>query len=238
MKMLIDKKKCVSCGACLHYCPVGAIKFEKGVYYINQDVCVECGVCIRSNACKVGAIYQPELRWPRVLRSVFSDPLLVHPQTDVPGRGTEEVKTNDVTHRFKRGEFGVIVEVGRPGIGTYLEDVEKIAKALAVHNVEFEPKNPITYLIDTKTGEFKDPAVKKERVLSAIIEFKIRQEDFPKIAETLKEVSRKIDTVISVGIATTCNDSEIPLAIIKKTGLTPKINGKTNLGLGLAWSYK
>lgn len=236
--MLIDKKKCTNCGACLPYCPVGAIKFEKNVHYIDQDKCVECGVCIRSGACKVSAIYQPKLRWPRVLRSTFSDPLLVHPQTDVPGRGTEEVKTNDVTHRFKLGELGIIVEVGRPGIGTYLEDVEKIAKALAVHNVEFEPKNPVTYLIDTKTGEFKDPLVKKERVLSAIIEFKVKEENFPKIAETLKKVSEEINTVISVGVATVCKDSEIPLAIINEARLTPRINGKTNLGLGLAWSYK
>jgi len=236
--VLIDKKKCVNCGECLPYCPVGAIKFEKNVYYIDQNICVECGVCIRSGACKAGAIYQPELRWPRVLRPTFSDPLLVHPQTDVPGRGTEEVKTNDVTHRFKRGEFGLIIEVGRPGIGTYFEDVEKITKALAAHKVEFEPKNPVTYLIDTKTGEFKDPTVRKERVLSAIIEFKIKEEDFPKIAETLKAISKEINTVFSFGIATVCRDSEIPLAIIKKAGLKPRINGKTNLGLALAWSYK
>lgn len=199
---------------------------------------MECGVCIRSNVCKAEAIYQPKLYYPRVLRSVFSDPLIVHPQTDIPGRGTEEVKTNDVTHRFKLGELGIIVEVGRPGIGTCFEDVEKITKALATHNVEFEPKNPVTYLIDTETGEFKDPTVKKERVLSAIIEFKVKEGDLPKIADTLQDVSKKIDTVISVGIATVCKNSEIPLSIIKKAGLTSRVNGKTNLGLGLAWSYK
>jgi NAD-dependent dihydropyrimidine dehydrogenase PreA subunit len=236
--MLIDREKCTNCGACVFYCPVGAIKFQKSVYFIDQNLCVECGVCIRSNVCRAKAIYQPELRWPRILRALFSDPLTVHPQTDIPGRGTEEVKTNDVTHRFKLGELGIIIEVGRPGVGTYLEDVEKITKALAAHNVEFEPKNPITYLIDVETGEFKDPRVRRERVLSAIIEFKIKEKDFSKIAEILKNVSKEIDTVISVGVATVCRNTEIPISIFKESGFTPRINGKINLGLGLAWSYK
>lgn len=218
---------------------MGAIEFRKGIYYIDQEKCVECGVCLRSGVCKVDAIYQPKLRWPRVLRSAFSDPLAIHPETDIPGRGTEEVKTNDVTHRFRLGEVGICVELGRPGIATSFEDVEKVAMALAKHEVQFEPKNPVTFLIDTKTGRLKDTTVRKERVLSAIIELKTKQENLIDVIETIKRISEEIDTVMSVGVITICKNSEIPIkSLLEKAKVMPRINGKTNLGLALAWSYK
>jgi len=238
-KIKIDTEKCVVCGRCVPYCPVGAIIFEEDTVYINQEKCVECGVCFRSGACKVDALFQPKLSWPRVLRSLFSDPVAVHPETGIPGRGTEEMKTSDVTHRFKSGEVGIEVEVGRPGITASFEDVEKVAMALAKHNIEFEPENPVTFLIDTKTGRLKDGTVRKERVLSAIIELRIKQENLVEIIETLRRISEKIDTVMSVGVITICKDSEIPIkSLLEKIMAKPKINGKVNLGLALAWSYK
>lgn len=200
---------------------------------------MECGVCFRSGVCKFDAIYQPKLRWPRVLRSVFSDPLGVHPETDIPGRGTEEMKTSDVTHRFRLREVGIGVEMGRPGIATSFEDVEKVAMALAKHDVQFEPKNPVTFLMDPKTGRFKDAAVRKERVLSAIIELKTKQENLIDVIETLGLVSEEIDTVMSVEVITVCKNSEIPIkSLLEKARVEPRINGKVNLGLALAWSYK
>jgi NAD-dependent dihydropyrimidine dehydrogenase PreA subunit len=238
-KIKIDMEKCVVCERCVPYCPVEAIIIEDEAAYIDQEKCVECGVCLRSGACKVDALFQPELSWPRVLRSVFSDPLAVHPETDIPGRGTEEMKTNDVTHRFRSGEVGIGVEMGRPGIATSFEDVEKVAMALAKHDVRFEPKNPVTILMDTKTGRFKDTAVRKERVLSAIIELTTKQENLVDIIETLRQVSEEIDTVMSVEVATVCKDSEIPIkSLLEKARVEPRINGKVNLGLALAWSYK
>jgi len=44
-----------------------------------------------------------------------SIPMVTHESTAVHGRGTEEVKTNDVSHRIKKGEVGLVVEFGRPG---------------------------------------------------------------------------------------------------------------------------
>jgi hypothetical protein len=171
---------------------------------------------------------------------VFSDPLALHPETSIPGRGTEEMKTNDVTHRFRMGEVGIGVELGRPGLSTSFEDVEKVAMALAQHEVEFEPKNPVTVLMDKQTGKFKDNAVKKERVLSAIIELKSRRKDLPQIIKTLLKVSREIDTVMSIDLIDVCKrNGEISTgSILEKIKIDPAINGKVNLGLALAWSYK
>ena len=230
--MKIDQDACVRCQSCVIYCPVGAIKVSEDSVNIDQDSCLECGACLRSGACKFNAIYQPKLEWPRVLRGHFSDPLGVHPSTGISGRGTVEMKTNDVTGRFKDGEVGIAIEVGRPGIGTSFAEIEKLTVALA-KLVEFEPLNPLTTLIDVKSGKFKDPAVKKEKVLSAIIECKTKFDDGIKILKALKEKAKEVDTVFTVCAINRCRDYTIPFKKkLEDEGFEPRINGKTNVGLG------
>ena len=230
--MKIDKERCVRCRSCIIYCPVGAIKTRDEVVYINQDLCVECAACLKGGACRQDALYQPELGWPRILRAQFSDPLVSHPATDISGRGTAEMKTNDVTDRFLEGEVGFAIEMGRPGISTSFADVEKVAVALA-GKVEFEPLNPVTVLLDAKTGRFKDPRVRKERALSAIIECKTTEDKGIKVLNLLKEVSQEIDTVFSLCVINRCRGYKIPFKErMEEAGFRPKINGKTNVGLG------
>ncbi|MEG1751720.1 MAG: 4Fe-4S binding protein [Clostridia bacterium] len=53
--MMVDKKKCIGCGACIEICPVGAISFsDDGTALINEKKCVKCGSC--SVTCPVSAI--------------------------------------------------------------------------------------------------------------------------------------------------------------------------------------
>jgi ferredoxin len=260
----IDKTKCVGCGNCHAICPMGAISLDvDGKSVVNQDECVECSTCYRVlrnegyppwfvravrqvlsflhlqymakvDVCPTGALTPPELEWPRSLRAAFSDPSVVHSRTGVAGRGTEEIKTNDVTGRLREGEAGIVVELGRPGTGAHFRDVEKVAMALAPLEPVFEPYNPVTQLMeDPKNGKMKEEVL-DEKVLSAIIEVKTRLERIPNYLHTLEAVQGETDAVFSVGVASRClPDGSVPHERwVKEAGYTLSPNGKTNLGLG------
>jgi hypothetical protein len=218
----------------LPYCPVNTITLEEDVSEIDLDECVECGNCLRNADCPVDAIYQQELVWPRTVRSIMSDVLTIAVESGISGRGTEEMKTNEVTGRFKLGFVGIAIEVGRPVLGARMYDVEKIAQAVARLNVEFEKINPVTSMMSNpKTGKFKDELL-NEKVLSAIIEFGVKLEQLPELFRILEKVAGEIETVFSLDVAArVAPDGTIPTApYIQDAGLWIAANGKTNVGLG------
>lgn len=234
--MRIDDNLCTGCWECVPYCPVGAMLPEDGIVRVDEEQCVECGTCLRTVPCPSGAIYEPEsvYQWPRSVRKVFSDPKAVHEKTGVPGRGTEECKTNDVTGRTKRGRIGLAVELGRPGVGTDFHDVEKVSTALARLGVHFEPCNPLTALMeDTATGKIRDD-VKTEKVLSAIVEIDTGIENLKSVLETVRGVTADLKTVCVVDLICRFDpDGSIPvLPILKELGLEPRPNAKINIGAG------
>lgn len=234
--MQIDKKLCIGCQKCIPYCPIEAIKFQDNIATIEYDECVECGVCTRLANCPVGAIIESEnaFNWPRSVRKAFSDPTVKHEDTGVRGRGTEEVKTNDVTGRFKRGYYGMAMEFGRPGTGTRLRDVEPVTTALALTGVNFEPKNPLTTLmIDPKIGKIRED-VKNERVLSTIIEFIVPADRLEEITKVALEAAKKTKTVFSWCMVS-CFEPDGSLPIIKRLkgiGIEVPKHMKVNVGLG------
>ncbi len=234
--MYIDEQECTGCGVCVPYCPVGAISDQGGVSAIDFDECVECGTCISFVDCPGDALHEsPETsQWPRSVRREFSNPMVAHPLTGIRGRGTEEMKTNDVTGRVKRGQIGIGLEFGRPAVGARLRDVEKMALALESIGVSFEPENPVASLMVDPTRGAMKPEVRNEKVLSAIIEIGTTFEKLPQIVATVREVAATLDTVISWEMI--CRYDEhgaIPLLpVLQKLGITPRPNAKINLGMG------
>ena len=201
---------------------------------IDEDECVECSVCLRSGCCPTEALFQPELVWPRTVRKNFSDPLKIHPETRIPGRGTEEMKTNEVTGRYRHGMYGMAFELGRPGVGARFHDVEKVATALAALGIAFEENNPVTkFMVDRKKGRI-NPEVLNEKVLSAIVEFMIPADRLPEVLAVLDRVAQEIDTVFSGDIITRIGEDG-SVSYVKEIGDRGRflsINGKSNVGLG------
>ena len=263
--MHIDKAKCIGCANCVPVCPMEAIYIDNDdLAVIDQEACVECQACYRGmsienlpkqptrflrnllsffklrfqpdpDICPTGAITRDELVWPRTLRRVFSDPLMPHESTGIGGRGTMEVKTNDVTERIKEGEAGFTIEFGRPGIGAYFRDVDKVCRALAKINVEFQQENPVTVLmIDQQTGVLRDDIL-NEKVLSCILEFKTDVEKLPGILAVIEEEVRKIDTVVALGVAIRCDSQGADNVQSQLEALGYDAwRGKINIGLGKA----
>jgi NAD-dependent dihydropyrimidine dehydrogenase PreA subunit len=240
--MIIQEEICIGCGCCQSCCPTAAIRYKGLKSMIDQDVCYECGTCLRTAHCPVDAIAEsPDVyEYPRAIRKYFSDPKSVHTVTGIQGRGTEESKTNDVTLRVGPGEIGVAIEVGRPTLGMSLLDVQKITRAIArtgVHKIE--PNNPIHSMIaDEATGDLK-PEMLGERVLSAIIEFTVKRDQLCGILRTLKEVAREVDSVFCIDACTLLEPGltipEEVLESIRAEGLAWRPNAKVNMGLGRAW---
>jgi len=234
--MRIDSEKCIGCQECVDFCPMSCMSEQDGVVVIDQQECVECGVCLRAGVCPTEAIYMPEesMQYPRAIRAQFSDPGVWHPSTNQGGRGTEEMKTNDVTGRFRRGEFGMALEFGRPGIGARMTDLEKVLQVLVTMDVELEANNAVfAFLEEPLTGAVK-PEFRNEKVLSAILEFKIREDQLEQVVRQLQPVLADLDTVVSWGLATRfAKDGTLPVrSRLEALGVPARPNAKINMGMG------
>ena len=247
--MRADRDKCIACKRCFPYCPMGRIqtyhrhdKIPGRVYIeIDQDKCTDCGMCLRANICPVKALYQEVEDWPREIRGILSNPLIEFKGSQVPGRGTEEMKTNDVKGSFLPGEVGVGVELGRPGIGAYFRDVEIVAMALMGAGIGYElaEENPVTHFMEDKTtGKLRDDVL-AEKATSAIIEGKCKLEMLPRALQALREAAERVESVFTVEVITKVTpEGEVPTkAVLDELGIWYSINSKNNLGLGLP-AYK
>jgi ferredoxin len=230
---------------------------------INRDECVECYSCFNGlsqehlnptfvrtvrkvfqmmrirfdpepDVCPTAAFEPDELAWPRVVRRAFSDPRVPHESTGVHGRGTEEVKTNDVSGRVQPGEVGFTIEFGRPGVGAWFRDIQEMCWALARAGVAFEKKNPVTSLMsDVSRGDIRQDIL-GEKVLSAIVEIKVPIARTEEIIRLVWDVEKRIDTVVALGVGARCDeqgDENLVAPILEKLGYKLE-RAKTNIGLG------
>lgn len=231
--MKIREDKCTGCSQCVTVCTVQAISIVNNKAVIDNELCVECDICYRIAECPVKAIKPTRLKWPRIIRSPFSNVIATHKLTGIPGRGTEEMKTNDITNRFGIDEFGVSIELGRPGVGTRLKNIELFTTKLSQIGVEYEKMSPVTAILADDKVNIKDD-IKDERVLSAIIEFKIPKNKINQVLQIIKKVEKEIDTVFTVGIVSrVMKDGSIPVIdILEHQGFKVNLNAKINIGLG------
>jgi hypothetical protein len=230
----VDRDECVECYACYngmsqeHLNPTMVRTLRKVFQFFRLRFDPEPDVCPTS------AFTPEDLTWPRVVRRAFSDPRVPHESTGVEGRGTEEVKTNDVSGRVGVGEVGFTIEFGRPGIGVRFRDIQKMTETLARAGVAFEKKNPVTTLLkDVSTGEIRDDIL-DEKILSAIVEIKVPVARTEEIIRMVWDVEKQIDTVVCLGVGTRCDENgeeNVVAPILERLGYDPQ-RAKTNIGLG------
>lgn len=235
---------------------------DTGRASINADECVECYACYNGlsqerlppktvrftrkvmrallmrfepdpDICPTAAFEPDELSWPRIVRRAFSDPRVPHESTGIVGRGTEEVKTNDVSNRVGLGEAGLTIEFGRPGVGARFFEIQEMSRALAKLGVAFEKNNPVTGLMtDPATGDIQADVL-NEKVLSAILEIKVPVERLESVIRTVWEVEKRIETIIVIGVGARCDaqgEEKVVAPILESLGYELK-RAKTNFGL-------
>ncbi len=234
---VVNVKKCTGCRACHIYCSVEAISYEAKKAFIDPDLCTECYVCVRQKVCPEGAIETIEFdTFNKQFQHVLSDPVETHGVTGVTGRGTEEVKTNDVTGRVKRGEVGLSIDMGRPGMGVYLRDAEKVAMAAAKAGFKLAPQEetPLAAMMeDLSTGKLKDDCL-DYRLLSVIVEGKCEEDRLKDVLLALKDIANEIDTVFSLGLISRVDENGEcgALKCLDQVGIPQPHRGKVNVGLG------
>ena len=230
----VDRDECVECYSCYnglsqeHLNPT-LVRFVRKIFAMGR---------IRfdpePDVCPTAAFEPDKLEWPRVVRRAFSDPRVPHESTGIEGRGTEEVKTNDISGRVKVGEVGFTIEFGRPGVGARFHEIERMSTALAEIGVSFEKKNPVTTLMtDQKTGQIREDIL-NEKVMSAILEIKTTVDMVEKVLAVVKDVEKRIDTVVAVGVGTRCDENgedHVIAPILERLGYDLQ-RAKTNIGLG------
>ncbi len=233
-RAVIDSAECVECGACFR----GMSQEHLNPHLVRMVRSVAKALRFRfepePDVCPTAAFVMEDLTWPRIIRRVFSDPLVEHESTGIHGRGTEEVKTNDVTGRVDVGEVGYVIEMGRPGVGVWFFQIQTMTTALAGVGVAFEAKNPITNLMEDKIKGTLKADILDEKILSAIIEIKTPIGELRHVLHTVSATARQLDTVTAVGVATRCSDGgDDTLVAPLLKGVDVKFHrAKTNMGLG------
>lgn len=235
--MRIKTENCKGCGICVDFCNARAIRMVEEVAAIDQDVCVECWVCYRNRVCPRDCFEPTPLTTEAELfKHVLSDPTETSQGTGIPGRGTEESKTNDVTGRFNREVYGIAIDMGRPAVGAYLRDVEKVAMAAAAAGVRFAgpSETPLASLMtDPRTGKLRDDML-DVHVQSIIVEGTCPRHQIEPVLAALQKVAREIETVFSLGVVSMLiGDDDRPLmTAMDNLGIPRPTRGKVNVGLG------
>lgn len=256
----IDRSKCTGCLDCIPYCPVSAIVeiANEGSVAIDPVRCTECGVCWQTDVCPTGAIVARELAWPRTLRGKFHNfhapyratPIMAevsHPLgpggtvQSFPSHQFPSELDDDFKGKLQPGENVVIVELGRPHLGTTFRDVQKVAQALLPVGLKVglqyppsDERTPLNELmVDSVKAIFRRDIL-DERTGWVVFKMLIRQEERPRVLQTLLNVAGEIDTVFAVNILSRVENSisSITARIAAETGVKPSASCKTNVGLG------
>jgi hypothetical protein len=184
------------------------------------------------DVCPTAAFEPEELTWPRVVRRAFSDPRVPHESTGVEGRGTEEVKTNDISGRVKSGRPATIELAGPASASGCARFSSCAGRSLTRGRVrEAEPDHLL--MTDVATGTLREDIL-NEKLMSAIVEIKVPVERVEEIVRLVWDVEKRVDTVVALGVGTRCDEKgedNVVAPVLERLGYSLE-RAKTNVGLG------
>ena len=118
--MKVDPEKCIACKRCFPLLPHGknfnsfkrSDKIKGRVYIeIDQEACTDCGMCLRADICPVKALFPAAGGLAAGSGAAFlsKTPLIEFKGSQVPGRGTEEMKNHRCEGHVFRPVSSVLV---------------------------------------------------------------------------------------------------------------------------------
>ncbi len=241
----INADKCTGCKNCLIFCPDGAINYKDGKCSVDSAVCTECFVCIRRPVCPEGAFEKTPIEsMLKQFQHSLSDPSANTPiKKGLVGRGGQEVKTVDVDNTLAPGTIRMTIDVGRPGVGCYMYDVEKILMAVTKAGAQLPPGSgsPLALVLeDRATGKLSEECL-PYHVHSLIIEATFPDTDLNKVVKAMQSVEKDINTVFTVGLTMHVDDENCwnkALDRLDDIGFPKPYRGKVNMGLGRPYPPK
>jgi len=126
--------------------------------------------------------------------------------------------------------------LGRPGVGAYLRDLEKVVKKVTAKGVAFARENPVFPLIADPAAGALRPEILNEKVLSAIVEFVVDEDGVLDFIEEIQSfMNAELETVATMSVIARADEQGRAdfLEKLKKGGQKPYPNGKVNLGLAM-----
>jgi len=231
----IHQAACTGCKTCILFCPDEAIDYHGDKCSVNTAVCTLCGCC--HDKCPHGALHpSTDLTELQIFQQAFGNPGAGSKVTSGnAGRGGKEIKTLDVTPTLKENYVSICLDIGRPGVGVFLRDAEKLIMALVDAGMEFLPGDfPLgTIIPDRTTGKFR-PDCLDLHMHTLLAEGEFHKSKLPTVLKALQNVSAEIDTVVCPGLILPVDencDNEV-LRCLDELGIPKPVRGKINVGLG------
>lgn len=224
---------CIGCGLCVPYCITGAISLKEGKAVVNGDKCVLCNSCVRAVPCPIeGAISAspPEsLDESGSLATHLSDVITVQPRRFI---------TNEFPQVLRNiKEVAFLIELGRPGQISTLNEMRKVIGALRKIDIELSYSSArwdtmlgrkIKNLLSEQRVAKKDEKLLNVKwICGPMLGFQVDQGDVPRVIEALEGVAKDLDTVMSVNV-TQKFDTDGTISVMKtleKIGIEYRPNG-------------
>ncbi|MEW6672952.1 MAG: hypothetical protein AB1427_14700 [Thermodesulfobacteriota bacterium] len=220
---------CTGCEACLPYCPHSAIFMtQEAQAAVDEDLCLECGVCIDTDICPVCAFEESPGDAARFKKS-FGRLLSKHLNLrHAVKESAYDVKTNDVTGKLPENRVVMRLELNRPGGGLSFREVGQMGAEMQRQG--WDPRISSRSL-NMNEGRPAD-GVPQERILTCHLELVLDPEQIPAAVQDAARFVAEHGLWVSINVAGRLAAIDRTRNALQGAGVKVEPVAKVNLGLG------